>query len=58
MLKVYMMPNGRKYRFADEDVPAGAVQVYPKPKKTAKKSSAKSNKAKTPSNKAKKVANK
>lgn len=56
MLKVYKMPNGRKYRFDDGDVPEGAVLVSPKPEKPKKKAAPKkSNKAKTPSNKAKKA---
>ena len=61
MLRIYKMPNGRKYRFDDADVPAGAVLVGPKPeepapkKKPAKKAAEKPNKAKKTSNKAKKA---
>ena len=59
MLKVYKMPNGRRYRFDDSDVPEGAVLVGEKPKAPAKKATPKkSNKAKSPANKAKKAAKK
>ena len=65
-MSIYVMPNGRKYRFSDDEVPAGAVKVekkakkQPEPeKKPAKKAAAKpKNKAKTASNKTKKVADK
>lgn len=66
MLRVYKMPNGRKYRFDDSEVPQGAVLVEkkPKPKKTAKKETGekaaekKPNKSRKPANKAKKAAKK
>lgn len=50
MNKVYRMPNGRKYRFADGQVPEGAVLIEKK-KKPEKK-------AKKPANKARKAATK
>lgn len=63
MLRVYKMPNGRKYRFDDSEVPQGAVLVEkkqkPKPKETAKEETGekaaekKPNKAKKPANKSK-----
>ena len=47
MLKVYRMPNGRRYQFEDGKVPEGAVlvggetkveeKVAPKPKNKARK---------------------
>lgn len=63
MIKVYKMPNGRKYQFDDSNVPAGAelVEKHKKPapkKNTTKKSAEKPNKAKKPANKAKKAATK
>lgn len=64
MLKVYKMPNGRKYRFEEGHAPEGAVLVgeKQKPKKTAKKETGekaqekKPNKSRKPANKAKKAA--
>lgn len=53
MNKVYRMPNGRKYRFKEKDVPAGAVLIEKKPEEKAKKP-----KAKKPANKARKAATK
>jgi len=53
MNKVYRMPNGRKYRFADGQVPEGAVLI--EKKKPEKKPA---NKAKKPANKARKAATK
>ena len=56
MNKVYRMPNGRKYRFKEKDVPAGAVLIEKKkPEEKAKKPV---NKAKKPANKARKAATK
>ena len=52
MLKVYMMPNGKKYRFREGDVPAGAVPVV------KEKAVEPSNKAVKPKNKARKAATK
>ena len=51
MLKVYVMPNGKKYRFKDGDVPAGA-ELYGEKKAEPK------NKAVTPANKKRKAAKK
>lgn len=51
MLKVYRMPNGRKYQYEDGKVPEGAVlvsapevvaKVAPKPKNKARKTEKKS----------------
>lgn len=63
MLRVYRMPNGRKYRYEEGEAQAGAVLVgRSKPKKTAKKETGekaqekKPNKSKKTTNKAKKVA--
>lgn len=54
MNKVYRMPNGRKYRFKEKDVPADAVLIEKKkPEEKAKKP-----KAKKPANKARKAATK
>lgn len=69
MLRVYKMPNGRRYLFDDKDVPKGAVliekkkpaPVPPKPEKKVEKKEepAKANKAKkTTANKSKKAATK
>lgn len=55
-MKVYVMPNGRKYRFADNDVPKNAV-LYEEPKADEKAKEV-PNKAKKPVNKAKKAATK
>ena len=59
-MKIYVMPNGKKYRFADKDVPAEAVLFEPKAKETPVEPKAKEvpNKAKKPVNKAKKAATK
>lgn len=54
MLKVYMMPNGRKYRFAEKDVPSGAVPVEAVKEKAVEPS----NKAVKPANKARKAVKK
>ena len=51
MNKVYRMPNGRKYRFADGQVPEGAVLIEKKKKKPEKKT-------KKPANQARKAATK
>ena len=59
MLKIYIMPDGRKYQFDEDHVPAGAVLAHPKKaeKKTAEKAAPKSaNKAKKPANNKKKAA--
>ena len=53
MLKIYKMPNGKKYRFKDGDVPAGAVPV-----EAEQKAVEPSNKAVKPKNKARKAAKK
>ena len=47
MLRIYRMPNGRKYQYEDNDVPDGAVlveqekkvatKVAPKPRNKSKK---------------------
>ena len=51
-MKTYIMPNGKKYRFADGEVPAEAIPV---PKAAAKQP----NKAKKqPANKARKATKK
>lgn len=56
MLRVYKMPNGRRYRFDDSAVPEGAVLVGENPKAPAKKAAQKKpNKSKAPANKAKKA---
>lgn len=58
MLKIYIMPDGRKYQFDENNVPEGAVLAHPKKaeKKTAEKAAPKTaNKAKKPANKAKKA---
>ena len=57
MNKVYRMPNGRKYRFADGQVPEGAVLIEKK-KKPEEKAKKPANKAKKPANKARKAATK
>lgn len=66
-MKIYIMPNGRKYQFADDKVPKGAVLVEKKkpvpalkPEKKAEKKEepAKANKAKKTANKSKKAATK
>ena len=55
MLKVYKMPNGRRYRFDESNVPQEAILVGQKQKEPEKKPAKKSNKAKKPANKAKKA---
>lgn len=63
-MKVYIMPDGRKYQFADDKVPEGAVlaskkKTEKKPeKKIEEKKAAPKNKAKKPANKSKKAATK
>lgn len=67
-MKVYIMPDGRKYQFADDQVPEGAVlaskkKAEKKPekkpeKKIEEKKAAPKNKAKKPANKSKKAATK
>ena len=59
MLKVYKMPNGRKYRFEEGNAPAGAILISAetKPTEPAKKE-APAKKATKPANKARKAANK
>lgn len=59
-MKVYIMPDGRKYQFADDKVPEGAVLAHPKKKveKVEEKKAAPKNKAKKPANKSKKAATK
>ena len=56
MLKVYKMPNGRRYQFDEKDVPKGAVLVERKTE--VKEEAPKANKAKKPANKAKKAVDK
>lgn len=59
MNKIYRMPNGRKYRFAEGQVPAGAVLIEKKKpvEEKAEKKPAPKKKAKAvkPSNKARAV---
>ena len=55
-LKVYKMPNGRKYQFDENNVPDGAVLVEKKAKEKA--AAKKPNKAKKAANKSKKVSTK
>lgn len=60
-MKIYVMSNGKKYRFADKDVPAEAVLFEPKKaeeKSVEPKAKEVPNKAKKPVNKAKKAATK
>ena len=57
MNKVYRMPNGRKYRFKEKDVPVGAVLIE-KEKPVDEKAKKPANKAKKPANKARKAATK
>ncbi len=58
MLRVYKMPNGRKYRFEEGNAPEGAVLVGGhKPKKTVKKETGEKAQEKKP-NKSRKTANK
>ena len=56
-MKIYIMPDGRKYQFADDKVPEGAVLAKKKKpeKKIEEKKAAPKNKAKKPANKSKKV---
>lgn len=51
MLKIYEMPNGKKYRFKEGEAPAGAVLV-------GQKAVEPSNKAVKPANKARKAVKK
>ena len=51
MLKVYRMPNGKKYRFKEGEVPEGAVLV-------GQKAVEPSNKAVKPANKSRKAVRK
>ena len=53
MIRVYKMPNGKKYRFEETDAPAEAVLV-----EKAKAKPVPQKKAKKPVNKARKAANK
>ena len=66
-MKVYIMPDGRKYQFADDKVPEGAVLAKKKAEKKPEqkpekiieeKKAAPKNKAKKPANKSKKAATK
>lgn len=62
-MSIYVMPNGRKYRFEDGEAPAEAVKVVkkvkaqPKPE-TKEKAKKTANKSKKTTNKAKKVEDK
>ena len=60
MIKVYLMPNGRKYRYNDGDVPQGAIPVVAEQKaaEALNKAQKPENKAVKPANKAKKAATK
>ena len=60
-MKIYVMPDGRKYQFADDKVPEGAVLIGKKAekkpeKKVEEKKAEPKNKAKKPANKSKKAA--
>lgn len=63
-MKIYIMPDGKKYQFADDKVPEGAVLAKKKKpekkpeKKIEEKKAAPKNKAKKPANKSKKAATK
>lgn len=60
-MKVYVMPNGKKYRYKDNEVPPGAVlfkKEEPKEEPVEEKAKEVPNKAKRPVNKAKKAATK
>ena len=61
-MKVYVMPNGKKYRYKDNEVPPGAVLFGKKEEQKEEpiKEKAKElpKKAKKPANKAKKAATK
>ena len=55
-MKIYIMPDGKKYQFADDKVPEGAVLAKKKkPEKIEEKKAEPKNKAKKPANKSKKV---
>ena len=56
-MKIYIMPDGKKYQFADDKVPEGAVLAKKKKpeKKIEEKKAEPKNKAKKPANKSKKV---
>ena len=56
-MKVYVMPNGKKYRYKDNEVPPGAV-LFKKEEPIEEKAKEVPNKAKRPVNKAKKAATK
>ena len=56
-MKVYRMPNGRTYRFADKEVPPGAVLVEKKAEKKEEETPVET-KAKTTATKARKTVNK
>lgn len=56
-MKVYRMPNGRRYRFADDKVPPGAILEEKKVEKKEEETPVET-KTKTTANKAKKPANK
>lgn len=63
MMKVYIMPNGRKYRYNEQDAPACAVLFKPEPAKEESiepemKAVEPKNKAVKPANKTKKAAKK
>ena len=62
-MKIYIMPDGKKYQFADDKVPEGAVLAKKKAEKKPEKiieekKAAPKNKAKKPANKSKKAATK
>ena len=57
-MSIYVMPNGRKYKFEDGNAPEGAVRVVKKPKAQPKPEVEPKSKAKKTSNKAKKTTNK
>ena len=53
MVKIYRMPNGKKYRFREDEVPAGAVLV-----EAEQKTVEPSDKTRKPANKARKAVKK
>lgn len=53
MIKIYRMPNGKKYRFRENEAPAEAVLV-----ETEKKAVEPSEKTRKPANKARKAVKK
>ena len=60
-MKVYKMPNGKRYRFAEGKAPACAVPIEAEKleqKEPEEKAKAPQNKARKPANKAKKAVTK